>query len=358
MSSHYKGSYVPKVGINGFGRIGRILVRAAFDKPGYVNIACINNATTDLSQMVYGLMYDTSHAKWDKDVSIDESTNELIINKTHRIKVIADRDPAKLYWNDYDIDWVIDATGAFSTVDKAKLHQHERGCKNVLISQPSPDAPTYVMGVNNYTYDPKHTVISNASCTTNCVSPIAKVINDNFEITEGFVSTIHAMTATQKVVDCPAKGKQGKKELWRKARCGVANIIPTTTGAAKAVGKVIPELTGKFTGIAFRVPTFNVSLVDFTVRTKKATSLEEINALMEKCSTSPEWEGVLGFTAEPLVSADFMGDHHATNYDAGASIELNPNFFKLISWYDNEYGYSVMCLNMVHYCANRQQGTL
>lgn len=351
MSSLYKGPYVPKIGINGFGRIGRLVCRAAFNLPNLVNIVAINNASTAIEQMVYALKYDTAHGRWNKNVSVEG--DELIIDG-HRIKILSNRDPKNLNWKDYDIDWVIEATGAFNSLEKADSHRHKNGCKNVLISAPSPDAPTYVLGVNNLEYKKEHHTISNASCTTNCLSPLAKIINDNFGIQEGFVTTIHAMTAKQKVVDGPAKGNS----CWRAARCGIANIIPGTTGAAKAVGKVIPELNGKFTGMAFRIPTYDVSVVDFTVKTVKETSLKEINEIIAKSSQDEKYLGIVGYNEEPLVSSDFLQDPHSSIYDAKASMELNSTFFKLVSWYDNEYGYSVRCIEMVHFTANRQNGSL
>merc|ERR1712071_18870 len=246
-------------------------------------------------------------------------------------------------------DWVLECTGQFNVIDKASKHLHENGAKNVMISAPSADAPMYVMGVNHTEYSTNEKVVSNASCTTNGLAPVAKVINDNFGITEGIVTTVHAMTASQKTVDSPAKGKS-----WRSARAGSSNIIPASTGAAKAVGKVIKSLNGKLNGMAFRVPTYDVSVVDFTVRTEKETSLKEICQVMKNASVSTEMKDFLGYTNEPLVSSDFYGDTRSSIFDETASMELNSRFFKIISWYDNEYGYSMRCVDLVHYCANRQ----
>lgn len=351
----YKGSYIPRIGINGFGRIGRLVVRAAFNSPGRVNIVAINNASTDIEQMVYALKYDSAHGRWEKEVSLSESNPKKLIIDGHEIVILSNRDPKNLNWKDHQIDWVIEATGCFNSIEKANEHRHENGCNGVLISAPSPDAPTFVMGVNNLKYDPQlhNSVISNASCTTNCLSPLAKVINDNFGIQEAFVSTIHAMTAKQKVVDSPAKSGN-----WRTARCGVANIIPTSTGAAKAIEKVIPELSGKFTGMAFRIPTYDVSVVDFTVKTVKETSIDEINDIIKKAIRTDEYRGILDYNDAPLVSTDFLKNSNSSIYDGDASMALNSTFFKLIAWYDNEYGYSMRCVDMVHYCANKQKGTL
>jgi len=339
--------YIPKVGINGFGRIGKLVLKAAFNSPGKIEIVAINNPSTGIDQIPYALKYDTVHGRWDKDVQII-SENEITIDGK-RIKVFNNRNPSELNWKDENVEWVVEATGMFNDKVKAEKHIHANGAQNVMISAPSPDAPMYVMGVNNEHYNPSECVISNASCTTNCLSPMAKVLDDAFGIEEGIVTTVHAMTAKQKAVDSPAKGNS-----WRDSRCGSGNIIPASTGAAKAVAKVIPSLQGRLTGMAFRVPTYDVSVVDFTVRVKTATSLQEICQVMKKASESEKLKGILGYTNEPLVSSDFFGDTHSSIFDESASMSLNEKFFKLISWYDNEYGYSMRCVDLVAFCARKK----
>uniref|UniRef100_A0A674F6U4 Glyceraldehyde-3-phosphate dehydrogenase n=1 Tax=Salmo trutta TaxID=8032 RepID=A0A674F6U4_SALTR len=322
-----------------FGRIGRLVTRAAA-KSGEVNVVAINDPFIDLDYMVYMFKYDSTHGVW-KHSEVRQENGKLIIGNLH-ITVFHERDPSQIKWGDAGADYVVESTGVFTTIDKASAHL-QGGAKRVIISAPSADAPMFVMGVNHHHYDNSLKVVSNASCTTNCLAPIAKVINDNFGIIEGLMSTVHAVTATQKTVDGPS----GK--LWRDGRGASQNIIPASTGAAKAVSKVIPELNGKLTGMAFRVPTPNVSVVDLTVRLEKAAPYEEIKRVIKEASKGP-MKGILGYTEDQVVSTDFNGDKRSSIFDAGAGIALNDHFVKLVSWYDNEYGYSNrvidLCLHM------------
>jgi len=330
-----------KLGVNGFGRIGRIVVRNAI-LHGDVDVVAINDPFIDLEYMVYMFKFDSTHGRFKGTVST--SNGKLIINGK-AIDVYAERDPSAIPWGKSGADYVVESTGVFTTKEKASAHL-KGGAKKVIISAPSADAPMYVVGVNLDSYDPKETVVSNASCTTNCLAPLAKVIHDKYGIVEGLMTTVHATTATQKTVDGPS-GKD-----WRGGRGAGANIIPSSTGAAKAVGKVIPALNGKLTGMAFRVPTADVSVVDLTVRIEKGASYEDIKATIKEASEGP-LKGILGYTDEELVSTDFVGESHSSIFDAKAGISLNPNFVKLVSWYDNEWGYSRRVVDLVCEMAKR-----
>ena len=316
-----------KIGINGFGRIGRMVFRSAM-KQEDVTIVGINDLLA-VDHLAYLLKYDSVHGRYDGTVSVDGG--DLIVDG-HRVKISAERNPADIGWGDLGTDVVAECTGIFTTLEKAQAHI-DGGAKKVVISAPSADAPMYVMGVNHTEATADQVIVSNASCTTNCLAPIAKVLNDNFGIAEGLMTTVHATTATQFTVDGPSK------KDFRGGRSSLVNIMPASTGAAKAVTKVIPSLVGKLTGMAFRVPTANVSVVDLTVRLEKSTSYDEIKVAMQKHAES-DMAGVLGYTEEAVVSQDFIGDARTSIFDAGAGMELNENFFKIISWYDNECGYS------------------
>ncbi|XP_030596559.1 glyceraldehyde-3-phosphate dehydrogenase-like [Archocentrus centrarchus] len=327
-----------KIGINGFGRIGRLVTRAAVTG-GKVEVVAINDPFIDLEYMAYMFKYDSTHGTW-KHGEVKTEDGRLVIGNMH-IMVFHERDPASIKWCDAGVDYVVESTGVFTTIEKASAHL-KGGAKRVVISAPSADAPMFVMGVNHEKYNNSLKVVSNASCTTNCLAPLAKVINDNFGIVEGLMSTVHAVTATQKTVDGPS----GK--MWRDGRGASQNIIPASTGAAKAVGKVIPELNGKLTGMAFRVPTPNVSVVDLTVRLEKPAKYEDIKRVVKAAAEGP-MKGILGYTEDQVVSTDFNSDPHSSIFDAGAGIALNNNFVKLVSWYDNEFGYSSrVCDLLVH----------
>ncbi|EFP79000.2 hypothetical protein PGT21_027844 [Puccinia graminis f. sp. tritici] len=330
-----------KLGVNGFGRIGRLVVRNAM-LHGDVEVVAINDPFIDLEYMVYMFKYDSTHGRFKGNVST--SNGKLVIDGKS-IDVYSERDPSAIAWGKSGADYVVESTGVFTTKQAASAHL-KGGAKKVIISAPSADAPMYVVGVNLDSYDPKETVVSNASCTTNCLAPLAKVIHDKYGIVEGLMTTVHATTATQKTVDGPS-GKD-----WRGGRGASANIIPSSTGAAKAVGKVIPALNGKLTGMAFRVPTADVSVVDLTVRIEKGASYDEIKATIKAASEGP-LKGILGYTDEDLVSTDFVGDSHSSIFDAKAGISLNPNFVKLVSWYDNEWGYSRRVVDLVCEMAKR-----
>ncbi len=316
-----------RIGINGFGRIGRLVFRSAM-KQNDVTIVGINDLL-DVNHLAYLLKYDSVHGKYDGTVEVEE--NNLVVDG-QTIRITAERDPAAIGWGTLDTDVVAECTGIFTTLEKAQLHI-DGGAKKVVISAPSADAPMFVMGVNHNEATSDQTIVSNASCTTNCLAPIAKVLNDNFGIQEGLMTTVHATTATQFTVDGPSK------KDFRGGRSSLVNIMPASTGAAKAVTKVIPALVGKLTGMAFRVPTANVSVVDLTVKLEKDTSYEEIKKVMRTHSES-DLKNILGYTEEPVVSQDFIGDVRTSIFDAGAGMELNSKFFKIISWYDNECGYS------------------
>jgi glyceraldehyde 3-phosphate dehydrogenase len=327
------------IGINGFGRIGRLAFRAAMKKEN-VQVVAINDLL-DVDYLAYLLKYDSVHGRFDG--TIETSDGKLIVNG-NEIRITAERNPANIQWNKVGAEYVLECTGFFNTIDKASSHLEDKGVKRVILSAPSKDAPMFVMGVNHKDVKSSDKIISNASCTTNCLAPLAKVINDSFGLEEGLMTTVHAATSTQKTVDGPS----GK---WSRGRAAMNNIIPTTTGAAIAVGKVIPELEGKLTGMAFRVPTADVSVVDLTVKTLKATSLDEIKAVI-KVASENELNGILGYETDPLVSQDFVSDTRTSIFDAAASIELNSNFFKLISWYDNEFGYANKLVDLAVYSAN------
>ena len=328
-----------KVGINGFGRIGRLVFRAALNNPS-VEVTGINDPFIDLEYMQYMLRYDSIHGKFNGTIAAKDG--KLVVNG-NAIAVFAERDPGAIDWASCGAEYVVESTGVFTTVDKASAHL-KGGAKKVIISAPSNDAPMFVMGVNQDKYTKDMTIVSNASCTTNCLAPLAKVINDNFGIIEGLMTTVHATTATQKTVDGPS-GKD-----WRGGRAAAGNIIPSSTGAAKAVGKVIPELNGKLTGMAFRIPTLNVSVVDLTVRLEKGATYEEIKAAIKKAAEG-ELKGILDYTEDEVVSSDFIGDAHTSIFDAKAGISLNDNFVKLVSWYDNEWGYSNKVVDLIAYMA-------
>jgi len=321
-------------GINGFGRIGRLVMRAALEGEG-VNVVAVNDPFLSVDYAAYQFKHDSVHGLYAGTVEVDGDS--LVIDGKTRVKFFAERNPADIAWGSVGADYVCESTGVFTTVEKASAHL-KGGAKKVIISAPSADAPMYVMGVNHKKYDGSANVVSNASCTTNCLAPLAKVIHEKFGIAEGLMTTIHAATATQLVVDGPSRG--GKD--WRGGRSAIANMIPASTGAAKAVGKVLPELNGKLTGMAVRVPTPDVSMVDLTVRTEKACTGEEIDAVLKAAATDPESDvyGILGYTDLPVVSQDFVHDKRSSIVDAQACIHLNDNFHKVISWYDNEWGYS------------------
>ncbi|GAL66974.1 type I glyceraldehyde-3-phosphate dehydrogenase [Jejuia pallidilutea] len=328
-----------KIGINGFGRIGRIAFRVAASRPD-IEIVGINDLL-DVDHLAYLLKYDSVHGRFNGTVDIKDGN--LVVNG-NEIRITAERNPEDLKWDAVGAEVVLDCTGIFTTLDKAQAHI-KAGAKKVAISAPSADAPMFVMGVNHKKITASDTIVSNASCTTNCLAPLAKVIDDNFGIIEGLMTTVHATTATQMTVDGPSK------KDWRGGRSALANIIPSSTGAAKAVGKVIPELNGKLTGMAFRVPTPDVSVVDLTVRTEKSASWDEVKAAL-KAASEGELNGVLGYTEELVVSQDFVSEPMTSVFDAGASIALNDNFFKLVSWYDNEFGYSTKLVDLAQYIAS------
>jgi glyceraldehyde 3-phosphate dehydrogenase len=326
-----------KVGINGFGRIGRLAFRAAIQRND-IEIVGINDLI-DVEYMAYMLKYDTVHGGFKG--TVDVKNGNLVVNG-HAIRVTAEKDPANLKWNEVGAEYVIESTGLFLSRDKAEAHL-KAGAKRVILSAPSKDeTPMFVYGVNHKSYKKEMDMISNASCTTNCLAPVTKVLNDNFGIVEGLMTTVHATTATQKTVDGPSA------KDWRGGRAASGNIIPSSTGAAKAVTKVIPELKGKLTGMSFRVPTLNVSVVDLTCRLEKATDYEGIKAAMKKASEN-ELKGVLGYTEDDVVSSDFIGDARTSIFDAKAGIMLNANFVKVVAWYDNEWGYSSKLLDMIAY---------
>jgi len=334
-----------KVGINGFGRIGRLFTRAAIRQGGFDIIAI--NDIVGADNLAYLLKYDSVHGRFEKAV---RAVGENAINVCgDDIRCVSERDPAKLPWGELGVDYVLESTGLFTEFDKARLHL-DAGAKRVLLSAPTKTTdkvPTFAYKVNHEQYDPaRHTIISNASCTTNCLAPVAKVINDTFGLAEGLMATIHAVTATQPTQDGPSKKDR------RGGRNAYMNIIPASTGAAKAVALCIPALKGKLTGMSFRVPTADVSCVDLTFRTDKATSLGDINAAMKAAAEGP-MSGVLAYTEEDVVSSDFIGDPHSSIYDAGAGIELNDRFFKVVSWYDNEMGYAARCVDMIRLMAEK-----
>ncbi len=321
------------IGINGFGRIGRLVFRSAINNDSF-NVTCINDLL-DINHLAYLLKYDSVHGTFDGSIEVSE--DKLVVNGKP-IQITAERDPSNIDWSGMNTDIVAECTGIFTSIETATAHLNS-GAKKVVISAPSGDAPMFVMGVNHLDVKPGDLIVSNASCTTNCLAPIAKVLNDNFGIEEGLMTTVHAATATQFTVDGPSK------KDFRGGRSSLLNIIPSSTGAAKAVTKVIPSLEGKLTGMAFRIPTANVSVVDLTVRLSKKTSYEEIKKQMLDASRK-DLNGILGYCDDLVVSQDFIGDKRTSIFDANAGMELNSNFFKIISWYDNECGYSNKLLDL------------
>ena len=324
-----------KVGINGFGRIGRLVMRVSLERDN-VDVVAVNDPFIDVEYMKYMLTYDTIHGKYNADIKVEG--NDLVINgKT--VKVFNCMEPSEIPWGEVGAEYVVESSGVFTTTEKAQAHL-KGGAKKVVISAPSKDAKMFVMGVNNNEYTSDMNIVSNASCTTNCLAPLAKVINDNFGIVEGLMTTVHSATATQKTVDGPSK------KDWRGGRAATYNIIPSSTGAAKAVGKVIPSLNGKLTGMSFRVPTLDVSVVDLTCRLEKGASYEEIvEKIKEACNG--ELKGIMSWTDEDVVSSDFISDHHTSIFDVKAGIQLSDNFVKLVSWYDNEWGYSNKVVDLI-----------
>jgi glyceraldehyde 3-phosphate dehydrogenase len=330
-----------KVGINGFGRIGRLAFRSSVTRDN-VQVVAINDLL-DVDYLAYMLKYDSVHGKFDGTVEVK---NGILVVNGNEIRITAERDPANLKWSEVGADYVIESTGFFLTEETAGKHLLA-GAKKVVLSAPSKDhTPMFVMGVNNTELKADQQIFSNASCTTNCLSPIAKVLNDNWGISEGLMTTVHAATATQKTVDGPSM------KDWRGGRSAIHNIIPSSTGAAKAVGKVIPALNGKLTGMAFRVPTMDVSVVDLTVKLEKPATYAEICAAMKAASESGPMKGVLGYTEDLVVSQDFIGDTRTSIFDANAGIALNDNFVKIVSWYDNEIGYSTKIVDLIEYSAS------
>ncbi|HHU96332.1 MAG TPA: type I glyceraldehyde-3-phosphate dehydrogenase [Petrimonas sp.] len=328
-----------KVGINGFGRIGRLVFRAAQQRND-IQVVGINDLL-DVDYIAYMLKYDTIHGRFNGDIEVKDGN--LVVNGK-KVRVTSERNPADLKWNEVGAEYVVESTGLFLTKDKAQAHI-DAGAKYVVMSGPSKDdTRMYVVGVNHNTYTKGEQFVSNASCTTNCLAPIAKVLNDKFGILEGLMTTVHATTATQRTVDGPSA------KDWRGGRAASGNIIPSSTGAAKAVGKVIPELNGKLTGMSMRVPTLNVSVVDLTVRLAKEATYEEICTAMKEASEG-ELKGVLGYTDEAVVSSDFIGDPHTSIFDEKAGIQLSPTFVKVVSWYDNEWAFSLKMLDLIAHMA-------
>jgi glyceraldehyde 3-phosphate dehydrogenase len=330
-----------KVGINGFGRIGRIVMRNAVLVEG-IEVVAVNDPFIDLDYMVYMFKYDSVHGNFKG--TVEQKDGKLWI-QGKPITVFGERDPGAIAWGSVGAEYIVESTGVFTTVDKASAHL-KGGAKKVVISAPSADAPMFVCGVNLDAYDSKYTVISNASCTTNCLAPLAKVLHDKYGIIEGLMSTIHATTATQKTVDGPSN------KDWRGGRSVNNNIIPSSTGAAKAVGKVIPSLNGKLTGLAFRVPTLDVSVVDLVVRLEKDATYDDIKATIKEAAAGP-LAGILGYTEEAVVSTDFIGNTNSSIFDASAGIQLNKNFVKVIAWYDNEWGYSRRVCDLLLFAAKQ-----
>lgn len=330
-----------KIGINGFGRIGKLAFQAALGKEE-VEIVAINDPFIAADYMAYMLKYDTIHGRFKGKVKGEEG--KLIINGKE-IKVYNEMDPKNIPWGKDGVDYVLECSGVFTTLEKAQAHI-DAGAKKVIISAPSKDAPMFVMGVNNDTYDPSMNIISNASCTTNCLAPLAKVINDNFGIKDGLMTTVHSITATQKTVD------GASKKDWRGGRAASYNIIPSSTGAAKAVGKVIPSLNGKLTGMSFRVPTVDVSVVDLTCNLEKPATYEEICAAVKK-ATENEMKGIMEYVDDLVVSSDFISDEHTSIFDAKAGIALTDTFVKLVAWYDNEWGYSNKLVDLAIYISKK-----
>jgi len=329
------------VGINGFGRIGRIVFRNALQMQD-INVVAINDPFIDLEYMVYMFKYDSVHGRFKGEV---EAKDGKLVIDGKPVTVYGEKDPAAIPWGKSGADYIVESTGVFTTIDKASAHL-KGGAKKVIISAPSADAPMYVCGVNLDKYDKSHKIISNASCTTNCLAPLAKVINDKFGLVEGLMTTVHATTATQKTVDGPSN------KDWRGGRGAAANIIPSSTGAAKAVGKVIPSLNGKLTGMSFRVPIADVSVIDLVVRTEKPASYDAIKTAIKEAASGP-LKGIMSYTEDAVVSTDFVGDTHSSIFDAQAGISLNDNFVKLVAWYDNEWGYSRRVCDLLVFVAKQ-----
>ncbi|XP_021890336.1 glyceraldehyde-3-phosphate dehydrogenase 2, cytosolic [Carica papaya] len=333
-----------KIGINGFGRIGRLVARVALQSND-VELVAVNDPFITTDYMTYMFKYDTVHGQWKHhELKVKDSKTLLFGEKP--VTVFGIRNPEEIPWGEAGADFVVESTGVFTDKDKAAAHL-KGGAKKVIISAPSKDAPMFVVGVNEKEYKPDLNVVSNASCTTNCLAPLAKVINDNFGIAEGLMTTVHAITATQKTVDGPSM------KDWRGGRAASFNIIPSSTGAAKAVGKVLPALNGKLTGMAFRVPTVDVSVVDLTVRLEKKATYDQVKAAIKEASEG-SLKGILGYTEDDVVSTDFVGDSRSSIFDAKAGIALNDNFLKLVSWYDNEWGYSSRVVDLIRYIASVQ----
>jgi len=329
-----------KVGINGFGRIGRLVFRASVERDN-LEVVAVNDPFISADYMVYMLKYDSVHGRFKGEASTDADGNLVVNGK--KIKVFQCLKPEEIQWSSVGAEYIVESTGVFTKMEPASAH-FKGGAKKVVISAPSADAPMFVMGVNEDKYTSDMNIVSNASCTTNCLAPLAKVINDNFGIIEGLMTTVHATTATQKTVDGPSK------KDWRGGRAAAANIIPSSTGAAKAVGKVIPSLNGKLTGMSLRVPTPDVSVVDLTCRLEKAATYDEIKATVKKASEN-ELKGILGYTEDDVVSTDFVGEYCTSVFDAKAGIALNDHFVKLVAWYDNEWGYSNKVLDLISHMA-------
>ncbi|MCI2057610.1 MAG: type I glyceraldehyde-3-phosphate dehydrogenase [Oscillibacter sp.] len=330
-----------QIGINGFGRIGRLVFRAALSRPD-VEVVALNDPFMSPDYMAYMLRYDTMHGRFQGDISYNDS--QLIVNGK-AIAVYAEKEPRDIPWGKAGAEYVVESTGVFLTKEKSQGHI-DAGAKHVVMSAPSKDdTPMFVMGVNSNTYTSDMTFVSNASCTTNCLAPIAKVLNDSFGIADGLMTTVHSTTATQKTVDGPSK------KDWRGGRAASGNIIPSSTGAAKAVGKVIPELNGKLTGMSMRVPTLDVSVVDLTVNLKKPATYDEICAAMKQASEG-EMKGILGYTEDAVVSSDFLGDPRTSIFDKGAGIALTDTFVKVVAWYDNEWGYSNKLVDLIRHMAS------
>lgn len=332
---------VVSIGINGFGRIGRLVLRASLLNKN-VRVVAINDPFLTVEHMAYMFEYDSTHGRFKGEIKTKDGS--LFINGTE-IKCFFCMKPEEIPWGKVGADYVVESTGAFTTMEKAGKHL-SGGAKRVIITAPSADAPMYVMGVNHNEYKSNENIISNASCTTNCLAPLAKIINDSFGIQEGLMTTVHAMTATQKTVDGPAS------KDWRSGRGAVQNIVPASTGAAKAVTKVIPSLKGKLTGMAFRVPTADVSVVDLTCRLERSATYDEIKKVIKQAAEG-SLKGVMDYTEKEVVSSDFIGDTHSSIFDAGAGIQLNPNFVKLVAWYDNEFGYSCRVVDLIEFISNK-----
>lgn len=332
-----------KIGINGFGRIGRLVMRATLENFKDVEVVAINDPFISVDYMAYMLKYDTVHGRYEGDVSYDENEGVLIVNG-RKVKAYACMKPEEIPWQETGAEYIAEATGVFTSSDTASAH-FKGGAKKVVITAPAKDkgTPMFVMGVNNDKYEKSMNVVSNASCTTNCLAPLAKIIHDKYGIKDGLMTTVHAITATQKTVDGPSK------KDWRGGRAAASNIIPSSTGAAKAVGVVIPELNGKLTGMSLRVPTVDVSVVDLTVTLEKPTTMEDINNTMKAASQSDKWAGIVGYTDEAVVSSDFIHDPRTSIYDATAGIMLTDKFVKLVAWYDNEWAYSNKVVDLIRH---------